>query len=89
MSDTKSSADASLRDRLVEGGRRGGAVSGARRREKHRRYLAGEMGMVERRDYERLLQQAREGGKLGGWPKHKANRHLLDDNVDGDAAEGK
>lgn len=64
--------------RFRAGASEGGKMSAQRRRERRRRYEAGELHGKELRDYEAWRARNKENGRLGGWPTHKG-RHERDD----------
>lgn len=70
--------DAAIVRRIREAGRLGGLTSAANKRERRRRYLNGEMGRVEKAEYERWVERNRAAGRKGGWPSHKRNRALVE-----------
>lgn len=74
VTDDTPATDAEIVRRIREAGARGGRTSAERKRERRRRYDAGEMGRVERAEYERWVANNRESGRKGGWPSHRKNR---------------
>lgn len=52
--------------RIRRGAARGGASAGAARRERRRRYLAGELTTSESREYARVLERCRRAARIGG-----------------------